>query len=343
MIGDVLTSSILFEALRLKYPKAQLYYLINEHTYPVVQNNPFIDNFILFTPEAEKSKIKLFNLAKTIRKEKFDIVIDVYCKLSSNFITALSGAGIKISKYKWYSSFIYTNTYKEENIAKTKAGLAIENRLKLLEPLLQINQQFIKPKIYLTEQEHENSRQFLITNKIELNKRIFMINVLGSDSFKTYPLPYMAKIIDKIVEETQAQILFNYIPNQEPDALKVFNLCNVYTQKHVYFNIFGNNLREFLAITTHCNALIGNEGGAVNMAKALNIATFTIFSPWILKEAWNMFEDGKNHMSVHLKDENTELYEGKLLKDIKKKASEFYNLFLPDLIIPKLRAFLKTN
>ncbi len=38
MIGDVLTSSILFEALRLKYPNAQLDYLINEHTFPVVQN-----------------------------------------------------------------------------------------------------------------------------------------------------------------------------------------------------------------------------------------------------------------------------------------------------------------
>src|SRR5690606_16332543 len=94
MIGDVLTSSILFEALRLKYPNAQLYYLINEHTFPVVQNNPFIDHFIFFTPVIEKSKIKLFKLAKKIRQEKFDIVIDAYCKLSSNLISAFSGAKI---------------------------------------------------------------------------------------------------------------------------------------------------------------------------------------------------------------------------------------------------------
>ena len=40
MIGDVLTSSILFEVLRAKYPNAQLDYLVNSHTLPVIENNP---------------------------------------------------------------------------------------------------------------------------------------------------------------------------------------------------------------------------------------------------------------------------------------------------------------
>ena len=56
-------------------------------------------------------------------------------------------------------------------------------------------------------------------------------------------------------------------------------------QKQIYFDVFGETLRDFLAITYHCDALIGNEGGAINMAKALNVPTFTIFSPWIKKEA----------------------------------------------------------
>ena len=40
MIGDVLTSSILFEVLE-KFPNSL--FLINSHTIPVVKNNPFID------------------------------------------------------------------------------------------------------------------------------------------------------------------------------------------------------------------------------------------------------------------------------------------------------------
>ena len=86
--------------------------------------------------------------------------------------------------------------------------------------------------------------------------------------------------------------------NQD-DAFEIYNLCNKETQKHIKIDLIPGNLREFLAITKHCNALIGNEGGAVNMAKALDIPTFTIFSPWINKNDWNCFEDGKNNISVH--------------------------------------------
>ena len=88
----------------------------------------------------------------------------------------------------------------------------------------------------------------------------------------------MAEVIDTIVNETKSEILFNYIPNQITEAETVFKLCKLETQHHIKFNVFGKSLREFLAITYHCNALIGNEGGAINMAKALNIKTFAIFS-----------------------------------------------------------------
>ena len=33
-----------------------------------------------------------------------------------------------------------------------------------------------------------------------------------------------------------------------------------------------------------CVVIIGNDGGAINMAKALNKPSFIIFSPWIEKK-----------------------------------------------------------
>ena len=49
MIGDVLATSVLFEALKHHYPQAELHYVINSHTYPVVEQNPNIDKFQFFT------------------------------------------------------------------------------------------------------------------------------------------------------------------------------------------------------------------------------------------------------------------------------------------------------
>lgn len=339
MIGDVLTSSILFEAIKKQFPNSELHYVINSHTYPVVKENPFIDNFQFFTPEIEHNKNALLNFAKHIKKEKYDVVIDAYSKLSSNLISFYSSAKVKISKYKWYSAFLYSHPIKYVTTSKSNAGLAIENRLQLIKPL-GITTQIVKPKIYLTNQELTNAKVYLQSNSINLNSSLFMVNVLGSSNNKTYPLSNMAKIIDTIAIKTKGQILFNYIPNQIDQAKSVYNFCNAETKKHIHFNVFGSNLREFLAITKYCTALIGNEGGAINMAKALNISTFSIFSPWIDKNTWNMFEDGKTHTSIHLKGCKPELYKSKSLKKIKDRASMFYEAFLPELIIPKLNNYL---
>ncbi|GAA3598911.1 glycosyltransferase family 9 protein [Flavivirga amylovorans] len=337
MIGDVLTSSILFEALRLKYPKAQLDYLINEHTVAVVENNPNVNNFLLFTKEAELSKAKLLKFAKSVGHKKYDIVIDVYSKLSSNLISLFSGAKTKISYHKFYTTLFYHYNIKREKTHDGKAGLAIVNRMQLLAPL-DIETSFIKPKIYLTEKELSNSKAFLKNHQIDFDRPLYMIGVLGSGGKKTYPFNYMAEVIDTLVEETSGQILFNYIPKQETEARTIFDLCKPDTQKNIYFDVFGKSLRAFLAITSHCDALIGNEGGAINMAKALNIKTFAIYSPWIDKATWNLFEND-NNVSVHLKDFKPELYT-KAEKHYKKETAELYKKFEPQFFTSKLKAFL---
>jgi len=342
MIGDVLATSILFEAIKQEYPNAELHYVINSHTYPVVEHNPFIDSFKFFTPEMAKSRSKLFQFAKELQKENYNTVIDVYSKFSSNIITYFSKSKIKISKHKWYTDFIYTHTFKEATKPKTNAGLAIENRLQLLQPLNIDSLNIIKPKIYLTETERENSKNYLVNNGIDINKPIIMIGVLGSGKNKTYPFEYMAKVIDHIInEQPESQILFNYIPKQANDAKTILNQCSSETTKQVYFNVFGKSLRDFLAITSHCNALIGNEGGATNMAKALNIPTFTIFSPWIKKEAWNMFDDDKKHISVHLKDFKPDYFTEKTSKDLKENHKSLYKEFSPELFLKDLKFFLR--
>lgn len=339
MIGDVLTTGLLFEALKISYPESELHYVINSNTEAVVRNNPFIDKLIFFTPEMQSKKLDFFKFLKTIRAEKYDVVIDAYSKLSSNLMTVFSAAKMKISKYKWYTAWIYTHPIKYRTERLTSAGLAIENRFQLLSPFSIELAPYFKPRIYLTKKEKTESALFLVQHNIDINKPLFMIAVLGSDQSKTYPANYMAAIINQLVSITQAQILFNYIPSQEPDAREIYDLCREETQKHIYFDIYAKDLRSFLGIVHHCHALIGNEGGAINMAKALDIPTFTIFSPWIDKATWSIFED-ENNVSVHLKDFHPAYYKDDHEATIKSKSDDAYNKFKPELFEDQLADFL---
>jgi len=341
MIGDVLITSLLFELLRDKFPNAELHYLINSHTYPVVENNPYINKFVFFTKEMEQSKLELYRFLKQIKSEKYDTVIDAYGVINSNLISCFSKAKTKISIKKPYSSFIYTHTFKNSKTAKTNAGLAIENRIQLLQPIVNETLAPIKPKIYLTETEIKKTKSFLIDAGTELKKPLIMTSVLGSDLTKTYPFEYMAKVLDRIAEIIpNVQLLLNYMPEQFKDVKAIYDLCKPKTQDAILLGIKSKSLRDFICITHFCNALIGNEGGAVNMAKAIDTPTFAIFSPWINKIAWNSFENENTNVSVHLKDMKPELYNTNSLKKIKENYSTFYYDFKPQFFMEKLTSFL---
>jgi heptosyltransferase-2 len=342
MIGDVLASTIICNNLKMLYPDSQIDYLIYPFTKPVVENNPNIDNIILFEEVNRKSKKAFLKFLLLIKKSKYDMVFDVYGKLESNLVVAFSGAQIKIGFHKAYSKFVYTKTINEITKPVTNAGTALENRLNLVKLVANSNAFNLKPKIFLTDAEIANGKQVLQKHNIDFSKKIFMISVLGSGNSKTYPFEYMARILDVIVQETQATLLFNYMPSQIEEAKEIYNLCQKETQIHTKIDLIPENIREFLSITYHCDALIGNEGGAVNMAKALDIPTFTVFSTWIIKEAWNSFEDGKTNISVHLKDFKPELYGNKSAKQMKKEALPLYQKFTPDLFEHLMRRFVSS-
>lgn len=339
MIGDVLTSSILFEALRKKYPEAELHYLIYTHTLPVVENNPYVDKFLLFDPQKDQKIEGFISFLKKIRYNEYDVVIDVYSKINTALLNVFSKAKKKISYHKWYTRKAYTVTFKPKAQLETNAGYAIENRMQLLNGLEKDFPAEIRPKIYLTATEKEAGKKVLKEAGIAFSRPLIMCGILGSSTSKTYPPKYMASVLDFIVERTDAQLLFNYIPKQASEAKEILKLCKPVTQKNIFFDVFGKSLREFMAITAHCDALIGNEGGAVNMAKALNIPTFSIFSPQIKKENWSIYEDGVHNVSVHLADFSPVL-QGLLKKEIAKNSTRFYELLEPNLIFASLDKFL---
>lgn len=337
----MLTTSVLFELLRKKFPEASLHYLINSHTVAVVENNPFIDEVLLFSAEEEKSIGKFFSFLTKIRSQKYDVVIDVYGKLSSHIMTLFSGAEKKIGYHKKLSSFIFSHPVSRIKKPQHNASLAIENRLRLLEPL-DIVFEPVTPKVFLKEQEKEQVQKKLEAHHIDITKPIYMIGVLGSSDAKTYPPAYMAQLINIIVaQQPEAQILFNYIPQQEQKAKEIYNFTLPATQRNVFFGVYGKSLREFMAMMSFCDAMISNEGGAVHMAKALGKPTFIIFSPHLNKANWFGDEEKLKHVAVHLSDYTAHNEEAVLAA--KKDPEAYYLTFKPSFIEPKLIDFIRNH
>ncbi len=343
MIGDVLVSSILCNNLRAAYPNAQIDYLVYAATTPVLEGNPAINSIILFEEKHRKSKLELLKLGLQIRANQYDLLIDAYSKLESWILVLLSGAKRKISYKKKGRTFLYTDNVPFEPFPKTNLGLAIERRLSLLEPLHLTTSIDPIPKLFVSEKENQEAIALFEKHHVKQNRKTVMISLLGSEKLKTYPLEYMAQMIDTIADHHDINILFNYFPKQIQEAKIIFDRCKKTTQEKIYFDLLGNDLRSFIAIMNQCDLIIGNDGGAINMAKALEKPSFIIFSPWIEKKIWATFEDGIHHLSVHLKDYKPELFIDTTEKKRKKEALILYQEFRPDFFESKMEIFLAKN
>ncbi|MBW7675748.1 hypothetical protein K1I32_09220 [Chryseobacterium sp. LJ756] len=320
-MGDILVSSTTFPLLKKKFPDAELSVLLEEKHKQILYGNPYLDHLIFWDDQ------NFVQMMQNIRRENFDIVIDLYSKIDTGLLTLFSGAKKRIGFFKNYTKFFYNNPVKRRQKAiSDNTTLGIEHRLQLLEPL-DIKFQEIFPKTYILDEELENAKKILTQNGLKTDDSLVMISTFGSSKEKTYPLEYIAKVLDNIVKfQPDSKILCNYLPFQKELFIKLMNMVTDITQKAIVKEFDTKNLREFAAVTSLCKCLIGNEGGATNLSKSLNIPTFTIFAPHIQLKGWAWTSNPKMDKFLHLNDFVPE--------------SSNYSDFKPELFEDQLKDFL---
>lgn len=319
MIGDVLSTSLLCEYLTNWNLSVEIDFIANRNTVPVLKNNPFISNIIVFQDNFKKDKKVFWNFLKKQKKKEYDIIIDVYGKPESILITLFTPAIKKISYYKWYSKWVYTHTVERSKIENKMIPFSMIHRNQLIEPIVGNKFKFDqKPKLYLNQMELKKAKKKLAHRNFDI--KLIMIAAIGSEEKKTYPLEKLAEIINHLCNSNKAEFLLNYIPNQQDQIERLFSLLNNKTKKKLILKTSPTNLRDFIGLLSQCDAIVGNEGGAINMGKALNIPSFAIFSPLIEKNDWS--SESKKHIAIHLND----FYPEYFIKKINKKdVPRLYN------------------
>lgn len=341
-IGDVLISTVIANNYKLKYPDSIVHLMAYDYTHGVISNNPNIDKIISIN-EKELKKIKiLIRTIHNVQAEKYDIIFDPYSKLQSRILCKFGKAKITVghkSRKKIGNLGYYTNPVKILEKKSLQCGKAIEDRIHLMQEIDRFEEIIYEPKIFLTDEE----KKYTFPEKYQ-DKKIIMLGVLGSQPQKSMPYEYISQIIDYIAITFNCYLLFNYAPNQKEEANKIYDLCK--NKSNIILDIYPETIRDFAVVMNQCAVLVSNEGGTVHIAKALNKPTFTIFSPFINKDDWSSFEDGKFHKSVHILDFIPNAiadltYEKN--REIEKNPRELYLKLTPKMILSELDIFLKNN
>ncbi|MCX6350276.1 MAG: glycosyltransferase family 9 protein [Bacteroidetes bacterium] len=116
-IGDVVLATSLIEKLHQHYPGAQIHFLLRKGNEGLLVNHPILKKVLVWDKKQSKYK-NLFGLLSTIRKEKYDVVINCHRFGASGFLAGFSGAKQIIGFKKNPFSFLFTKKFSHHLGAK---------------------------------------------------------------------------------------------------------------------------------------------------------------------------------------------------------------------------------
>lgn len=105
-IGDVILTTSIVENLNAKFPNAQIDFLLRKGNEQLLENNPHVANLLVWDKKNDKLK-NLINIIKSIRKNKYDLLINLQRYLSTGLFSFFSKAKHKVGFSQNPLSFSY--------------------------------------------------------------------------------------------------------------------------------------------------------------------------------------------------------------------------------------------
>src|SRR6476469_9391621 len=97
MIGDVVFTTPILAALKQHFPDARLTYLVENAAAPVVRHNPHIDDLMIVGRPRGFDRLRYdWTLGRRLRRERFDIAIDLHGGPRAAWLTRASAAPMRI-------------------------------------------------------------------------------------------------------------------------------------------------------------------------------------------------------------------------------------------------------
>jgi heptosyltransferase-2 len=112
-IGDVVLATAMLENLHAAYPAATIDMLVRQGANDLFVDHPYVNAVHVWDKKKNKYQ-HLFQVLKTIRSNKYDVVINVQRYLATGIITVLSGAKKTIGFDKNPLSFLFSEVVKHQ-------------------------------------------------------------------------------------------------------------------------------------------------------------------------------------------------------------------------------------
>jgi heptosyltransferase-3 len=273
-IGDVLLVTPLIRNLRSNYPESIIDVAVNQGTEDMLTLNPNIDHIWIYDrikiknkPIIKKIKSE-FDFLKNIRKQKYDMVIDLDRGDRGAGISLISGARIKIGS-KYIKSRIVKNTYTHflpEYEDKHVVDINLD-AIRVLDG--KINDK--KVELFWSKDDQK------LVDKILTNESFIHIHPFSRVSYKDIDSNSISKIIDYCELDLGINVVLTSAPIQREinKISKILELC-----KSKPTSLSGElTLKQVAALNKKAKLFIGVDTVIMHISAANSTPTLAFFGP----------------------------------------------------------------
>ncbi len=262
-IGDVVLSTIILENLKAYFKDAKIDYLTEDFAVSAVANNPLVNKVL-----SMRNKEFPLSVALRIRREKYNMVFDLWSNPRSAQITFLSGIKYRIG-------FAYRGRKYAYNILATSGRGAHHSAEHNLELLKIIGVPVTSKNIHYNVPEKENTAaKDYLKNILPAGHSVFGIIPSGGWASKRCDASKWVDICKAIYKKYKVVFLILWGPGDEDDAN--------YLRTHFPGKTFlapPTSVKEMAGYIKNCSMVLANDSGPMHISAAMGIPTLGIFGP----------------------------------------------------------------
>ena len=279
-IGDCLLCTPAIRAVREHFPDAQIDFLAEYPAEETLRYHPALTNLWVAPMYGLPG---VFAIARKVRRERYDLVIDFFSNPRSAQFTFFSGAKVRAGLKRRGRSWAYTHHFIEE---KPDHDLyAVDLRLEMLK-LLGIPASTRHLEIFSDEQDREaKAKAYKLMDN--LTGVVVAVATGSANAAKRYPADLTAQTIE-MLRAAHMQVVLTSGPGEGEFAERILTKLN----KPVP-HFADAKVPELAALYRHCSLYVGPDSGPKHVAVACGIPTVTIFGPGNPNN-WNDAENPKN-------------------------------------------------
>lgn len=277
-IGDTILSIPFLRNLRYNYPDAQIDMLVSPNSGEVVEECPYVNNFIYFDTtrkhkyeNGEGKRKSLFYYIKLLRKEKYDKAYILKRSFSSAFLCFMAGIKERIGFDTENRGFLLTK--------KVKYNLDSHESQCFLDVLradsLNVKDDYLEN--WINPESETKVKNLFEKYNIGNNIKKAVVNITATNDWKVWDRKNYIQIIEYLSEIKGVQVIFI---GAECDKEKYDTLKYSKKLKLEPVNLCGLvSIKDSLAVIKNVDIMIGNDSGTLHMASSVNTRVIGLYGP----------------------------------------------------------------